>query len=245
MNNPNQTNTLQLKPERALWLLSIIAVVVILLSLLGVHMRFFPHAYEVHTNNQANFIEDFSIETNLNLQHNIPTYFDMLFLSLGAYLLFLISKFKNKAKDKFRVLWSVMAWSVFLLAMDNFTEILYSINYYFQTDEKSTPFPTTMMVLAGVILLTFILLWTQFPVSSRWLLIGFGLTFFGASIAKVYTLVYSAKDLYLTLYAVLEETMKYAGEIMLIHALLLYWQMAFPKIKVSIINSGRATKTPR
>jgi len=238
MNSSNQTNTLRLKPGRVLWVLSIGVVVVILLSLLGVHMRFFPQAYNVHTNNQANFIEDFSIETNLNLQHNVPTYFDMLLMSLAAYLLFMISKFKNKAKDKFRIIWSIMAWSVFLLALDNFTEILYSINYYFQTDEKSTPFPTTMVIMAGVILLILIALWKQFPDSSRWLLIGFGLTFVGASIAKVYTHVYAAKNLHYALYMILEEALKYTGELMLIHALLLYWQSVFSKIQISIKGTG-------
>jgi len=235
MDIENQTSVLPIHPRRALLALTVAGIIVILLSLLGVHIKFFPGAYHVHTNNQANFLQDFTIEMDFNLEHNISAYFGTLVLALAAYLLFVITTAKKGEAG--RLPWAAMAWTIFFLSMNSLAEIMDKVNAYFQ--DGSTP-PRSQIVAAVIFFLILIPLWRQLGSPSSWLFLAFGLLYFSAAFAKEYTFAYAGKDLPYALYTVAEQALEYGAEIILVYGLLLYFESAMPQVSISIIDTAPA-----
>jgi len=237
MSTENQTLNLSIHPRRALLALTIAGIIVILLSLLGVHIKFFPGAYNVHTNNQANFLQDFTIEMDFNLEHNISAYFGTLVLALAAYLLFVITNVKKGEAG--RLPWVAMAWIIFFLSMNSLAEIMDKVNAYFQNDNG---LPQSQIVLAVIFFAILSSLWRQVGYPSSWLFFAFGLLYFSGAIAKEYTFAYAGKDLPYALYTVLEQALEYAAEIILVYGLLLYFESSIPRVSISIMDSATSKK---
>lgn len=232
-----EKQTLVLNPRRVLYILAAVGIVVLLLSLWGIHMRFFP--YNVSNNAQANFIEDFSGEMDFNQQHNIAAYFGTLIMALAAYLSFIVAKFK-KAADK--VIWSATAWMVFFLSMDNLAEVLQKVNAYFQIgDNPKVPFPISEIVAAFIFIVIVALLWRQLDNQSRWFFVIFTLTYFGGVIGKELTRA-SGKSLTTALHIFTEQALEYAGEIVLVYTLLHHFGLTFLRVSVSIAGTEESKK---
>lgn len=230
-----EKQTLVLNPRRVLYILAAVGIVVLLLSLWGIHMRFFP--YNVSNNAQANFIEDFSGEMDFNQQHNIAAYFGTLIMALAAYLSFVIVKFK-KASDK--VVWSATAWVILFLSMDNLAEVLQKVNAYFQIgDNPKVPFPISEIVVAFLFLILIILLWRQLDNQTRWLFVAFAVTYFGGVIGKELTRG-TGKSLTTALYIFVEQALEYGGEIVLVYALLNSLASSTRQFIVSIESKEKA-----
>ena len=227
----NTERTLTINPRRTLIVLASAGVAVILLSALGLHMRFFPGSYNVHNGTQANLLQDFGIEMDFNLKRNVASYFGMLFMALAAYVLFTIAKFKKSA-EKFP--WAATAWVVFFLSIDNLAAILQKANVYFRIENgPKAYFPVTEFIVAIIFAVLLFALWRQLDSQTRWLFLVFALTYFAGAIGKELTLG-ANKELTAALFMLFEQALEYTGEIVLVYALLHHVSTSMAQFSISI-----------
>ncbi|MCB0101548.1 MAG: hypothetical protein H6635_04965 [Anaerolineales bacterium] len=226
----NSQRTLTINPRNTLIVLAMAGTVIILLSTLGLHMRFFPHAYNVHNGTQANFLQDFGIEMDFNLKHNVASYFGLLFMALAAYLLFIVARFKKSTE---KLPWVVTAWVVFFLSIDNLAAVLQKFNFYFGIENgPKAYFPISEIIVAVIFIMLLIALWRQLDNHTRWLFLAFALTYFSGIIAKELTLG-ANKNLSSALFILLEQALEYTGEILLVYALLHHLSKSIGEFSVS------------
>ena len=231
----NTERTLTINPRRALVVLAVMGTVIILFSALGLHMRFFPDFYQVHNNAQANFLQDFGIEMDFNLKHNVASYFGVLFMSLAAYLLFIAVRSKKSAD---RVPWAITGWVVFFLSIDNLAAVLQKANGYFGIENGLKDyFPVTEIIVAIIFVVLLLALWRQLDGRTRWLFSAFALTYFAGAIGKELTLG-ANKELSSALFMSLEQALEYAGEILLVYALLHHLSMTTAQLSISMETGG-------
>ncbi len=116
MSNP--TVTIKLKPKVVLIILAVISVILIGLSIWGQYLKYFPGTYDIH-----GAWGEFSIDLLMqgfyvDLEANVPTYFNVIILFISALLLGCIAAWKFSVKDKFRIHWAGLALIFLYLSMD-------------------------------------------------------------------------------------------------------------------------------
>lgn len=231
----NAERAMTINPRRAFVVLTVTGAIVILLSAVGLHMRFFPDLYQVHNNAQANFLQDFGIEMDFNLKHNVASYFGMFFMALAAYVLFLVARFKKSVE---KLLWVVTAWVVFFLSLDDLAAVLQKSNAYFGIENgPKSYFPVTEIIVAIIFVVLLLALWRQLDGRTRWLFSAFALTYFAGAIGKELTLG-ANKELSSALFISLEQALEYAGEILLVYALLHHLSMTTAQLSISMETGG-------
>jgi hypothetical protein len=115
---PNTTPVIKINPIRVLIVLGAAIVVLVGLSIWGQYLRFNPGAFTVRNPIDEFFIDLLMRAFYVDLEANIPTYFNTIILFIPALLLGIISAWKYSIKDKFKFSWIGLALIFLYLSMD-------------------------------------------------------------------------------------------------------------------------------
>lgn len=114
----NSTPVIKINPTRVLIILGVIIVALVGLSIWGQYLRFNPGAFTVRNPIDEFFIDLLMRAFYVDLEANIPTYFNTIILFIPALLLGIISAWKYSIKDKFKFHWIGLALIFLYLSMD-------------------------------------------------------------------------------------------------------------------------------
>ena len=114
----DSTTTIKLDPKRVLIALTVIIILLIGLSIWGQYLRFFPGTYDIHGKWGEFWIDLLMQGFYVDLEANVPTYFNAIILFIPALLLGIISAWKYSVKDKFKIHWAGLALAFLYLSMD-------------------------------------------------------------------------------------------------------------------------------
>jgi len=239
----DQERTLIVQPKRALYVLGGVEIILIILSLIGQYLRMFPDSYHIHSRVQENMIRDFIGEFDVNSEANVVTYYSVSMAMASSFLLFLIAYFKNARKDRYRFYWTVLAWFLLYISMDDASVI----------HEKSSRYLKSLTVLGGwfeykwviigiavvgIFAVSFFRFWLHLDTIYKILfLLAAGLFFGGAVgtelIGGRWAYSFGSKNFTYVLINTFEQGLQYFGLTMLIYSLLEYIKSYFPRFSVS------------
>jgi len=114
MSNP----TIKLNPKIVLIILLVISAILIALSIRGQYLKYLPGTIDIH-GAWGEFTLDLLMKGfYVDLEANIPSYFNTIILFIPALLLAGIAVWKFSIKDKFRIHWAGLALIFLYLSMD-------------------------------------------------------------------------------------------------------------------------------
>lgn len=116
MSNP--IPTIRLNPKRILMILAAMIALLVSLSIWGQYLRFFPGSFDIHGPWDEFWINLLMQGFYVDLEANVPTYFNTIILFIPALLLGMIAAWKYSIKDKFKIHWAGLAFIFLYLSMD-------------------------------------------------------------------------------------------------------------------------------
>lgn len=118
MSNTNSTVTIKLNPKIVLIILAVISVILISLSIWGQYLKFFPRLFDIHGPWDEFWIDLLMKGFYVDLEANVPSYFNTIILFIPALLLGSIAAWKFSVNDKFKIHWAGLSLIFLYLSMD-------------------------------------------------------------------------------------------------------------------------------
>jgi len=115
---PDSAVIIKLNKARVLYILLAVVVLLVILSIYGQYIRYFPRDIDVRGPWHEMVIDTLNKSFFLDNEGNIPTYFNALLLFIPSILLAVIAAWKNVVRDKFRVHWTALSFIFLLLSVD-------------------------------------------------------------------------------------------------------------------------------
>jgi len=114
----NDIPVIKIDPKRVLIVLGVIIAILVGLSIWGQYLRFNPGAFNISGPIDEFFIDLLMRAFYVDLEANVPTYFNTVILFISALLLGIIAAWKYSIKDKFRIQWIILSLIFTYLSMD-------------------------------------------------------------------------------------------------------------------------------
>lgn len=243
MNSQHEEQSLNIQPKWALYIFGGVEVVLLILSLIGQYLQMFPDSYSIHSHFQENIVHYFILMFDVNSEANITTYYSVSMAIVASFLLFLIASLKNAVKDRYRFYWTILAWFVFYISMDDASVIHEKTSRYLKglTDLGGWfeyKWVIIGLVVVAVFAVSFFRFWLHLDNKHKVLfLVSAGLFFGGAVGTELvggrWAYSFGSKNFTYTLLTTFEQGMQYAGLTMLIYSLLSYLGTYYPRFSVA------------
>lgn len=248
INAQEQEQTLTIQPKRVLYILGGIEIVVVIFSLIGQYLRLFPDSYSIHSPFQERVLHDFIWYFDVNSEANLTTYYSVTMAMLSAFLLFIIAYFKNAAKDKYRIHWAALAGFLLYISMDDASVIHEKSSKYLKGFSDlggwfEYKWVFIGLVVIGILAIAFFQFWLHLDNKYKALFLASAAMFFGGAVGTEmlgghWAYSNGSKNFTYVLFNTLEQSLQYAGLILLAFSLLLYIKTYFPLFSVSARREG-------
>lgn len=114
----SNSTTIKLNPKIVLTVLLTLSAILIGLSIRGQYLKYFPGTIDIH-GAWGEFRLDFLMQGfYVDLEANIPSYFNTILLFIPALLLWGIATWKFSISDKFKIHWAGLAFIFLYLSID-------------------------------------------------------------------------------------------------------------------------------
>lgn len=243
MNSQHEEQSLNIQPKWALYIFGGVEVVLLILSLIGQYLQMFPDSYSIHSHFQENIVHYFILMFDVNSEANITTYYSVSMAIVASFLLFLIASLKNAVRDRYRFYWTILAWFVFYISMDDASVIHEKTSRYLKglTDLGGWfeyKWVIIGLVVVAVFAVSFFRFWLHLDNKHKVLfLVSAGLFFGGAVGTELvggrWAYSFGSKNFTYTLLTTFEQGMQYTGLTMLIYSLLSYLGTYYPRFSVA------------
>lgn len=243
MNSQHEEQSLNIQPQWALYIFGGVEVVLLILSLIGQYLQMFPDSYSIHSHFQENIVHYFILMFDVNSEANITTYYSVSMAIVASFLLFLIASLKNAVRDRYRFYWTILAWFVFYISMDDASVIHEKTSRYLKglTDLGGWfeyKWVIIGLVVVAVFAVSFFRFWLHLDNKHKVLfLVSAGLFFGGAVGTELvggrWAYSFGSKNFTYTLLTTFEQGMQYTGLTMLIYSLLSYLGTYYPRFSVA------------
>ena len=114
----NTTPVIKINPMRVMIVLCVIIAALVGLSVWGQYLRFNPGAFDISGPGDEFIIDLLMRAFYVDLEANVPTYFNTIILFIPSLLLGLIAAWKYAIKDKFKFQWIGLSLVFLYLSMD-------------------------------------------------------------------------------------------------------------------------------
>ncbi len=241
MDTQEQNRTLIFQPRRFLYIFIGVGIVILIFSLIGQYLTKIPNPY----NQRAPLLtHDFMAEFDVNSEANITTYYSVSMAIVSSCLLFVIAYLKNAARDKYRFHWTILAWFLLYISVDDASVIHEKSSKYLKGLTALGGWFEYKWVIIGLIVvmifgISFFRFWLNLDNKYKVLfLLSAGLFFGGAVGAEIlggrWAYSNGSKNFTYVLFTTVEQGLQYAGLTTLAYSLLLYIKSYFPSFSVLI-----------
>lgn len=248
----HEEHRINIQPKWALYIFGGLEIILLSLSLIGQYLQVFPDSYSITSHLQENIIHYFILMFDVNSEANIATYYSVSMAIVASFLLFLIASLKNAVRDRFRFYWTVLAWFVFYIAMDDASVIHEKTSRYLKgLTDLGGWFEYKWVILGlmvvAVFAVSFFRFWLHLDNKHKiFFLVSAGLFFGGAVgtelIGGRWAYSFGSKNFIYTLLNTFEQGMQYAGLTMLIYSLLSYLGSYYPRFSVATKELNKENK---
>ncbi len=114
----NSTPVVKINPTKVLIVLGGMIVLLVAFSIWGQYLRFNPGAFDINGPIDEFMIDLLMRAFYVDLEANVPTYFNTIILFIPALLMGIIAAWKYSIKDKFKFQWIGLSLIFLYLSMD-------------------------------------------------------------------------------------------------------------------------------
>jgi hypothetical protein len=233
----DQTPVINLNPKRIFITLITILLVLVGLSIWGQKIKYVGIG-DIHGPWHEFLIDILMQSFYLDLEANIPTYYNVVLLLIPTVLLFGIAAAKNQLKDKFRYHWYALALVFLLLSIDEASSLherLIKPMRQFSDAGRLFHFAWIIPGIIAVILFGLLFLMFFLHLDRKFKILFFvslavyiGGVIGGEMVSGYYAANLGLKNFTYALVASLEESVEMIGASMIIYSLLVYIKHYLP-----------------
>ena len=238
----NSATTIKLNPKIVLIILLALSALLIGLSIRGQYLKYFPGTYDIH-GAWGEFRIDLLMQGfYVDLEANIPSYFNTIILFIPALLLGSIAVWKFSIKDKFKIHWAGLALIFLYLSMDEAAalheRLIKPMRSIVNFEGYSGLFYFAWVVPGIAVVLLFLLAYLRFflHLENKYKILFFisiatyvsGIIG-GEMISGHFAETIGLKNFEYAMFTSLEESLEWIGCSLIIYSLLLYIQQYLPE----------------
>lgn len=237
---PDTIPVIKINPIRILIALGIIIVILVGLSIWGQYLKFNPEAFIIAGPMDEFFIDLLMRAFYVDLEANVPTYFNTVILFIPALLLGIISAWKHSIKDKFKIHWIGLTLIFLYLSMDEAAalheRLIKPVRAILHIYEGWFYFAWIIPGIAAVTLFGLSYIRFFINLSNKFKALFFvSLTIYvggiigGEIVSGYFAQLTGLNNFTYAMFTSLEESLEYIGASLLIYSLLIYIKDYLPK----------------
>jgi hypothetical protein len=238
----SNSTIIKLKPKIVLTFLLTLSAVLIGLSIRGQYLKYFPGTIDIH-GAWGEFLLDFLMQGfYVDLEANIPSYFNTILLFISALLLWGIAAQKFSIGDKFKIHWAGLALIFLYLSLDEAAalheRLIKPMRSVVNFEGYSGLFYFAWVIPGIAVVILFLLAYLRFffHLENKYKILFFisigiyvGGIIGGEMISGHYAETIGLRNFEYAMFTSLEESLEWIGCSLTIYSLLLYIQQYLPE----------------
>jgi hypothetical protein len=236
------TTTTKVNPKTVLIILAVISLILISLSIWGQYLKYFPGTYDINGAWDEFMIDLLMQGFYVDLEANVPTYFNTIILFIPALFLGIIAAWKFSIKDKFKIHWAGLAFIFLYLSMDEAAtlheRLIKPMRAIVDFEGYGGLFYFAWVIPGIAVVILFLLAYLRFflHLENKYKILFFisiaayvGGIIGGEMLSGRFAGTIGLKNFEYAMFASLEESLEWIGCSLIIYSLLLYIQQYLPE----------------